>query len=125
MKYLIFLSLVRQWPHFTVHYAHFCLSCPAPGLGSGLSSFIFRTMLKLLAYPVALMTLVSCQRETAATADCIDPSKIKADAMCTMEYAPVCGCNNQTYSNACQATNAGVKAYAQGPCPDTGQPKGQ
>lgn len=71
-------------------------------------------LLSLLLFP---MLLGACQRETAPTADCIDPSKIKQDAMCTMEYAPVCGCNNQTYSNACQATNAGVKTYTQGACP--------
>ncbi|WP_354579820.1 Kazal-type serine protease inhibitor [Hymenobacter sp. UYP22] len=81
-------------------------------------------MHKLLACTVALLSLAGCQRETASSADCIDPSKIKADAMCTMEYAPVCGCNNQTYGNACQATNAGVKTYTKGPCPDAAQPKG-
>ena len=82
-------------------------------------------MRTLLACIATLLSLADCQRETAATTDCIDPSKIKADAVCTMEYAPVCGCNNQTYSNACQATNAGVKTYTQGACPDAGQPKGQ
>ncbi|WP_426490649.1 Kazal-type serine protease inhibitor family protein [Hymenobacter sp. 102] len=74
-------------------------------------------MLRFVASLVLLAATAACQRETPPTTDCIDPSKIKQDAMCTMEYAPVCGCNNQTYSNACQATNAGVKTYTQGACP--------
>lgn len=74
-------------------------------------------MIRLLSWVAPALLLLACQRESAPTADCIDPSKIKQDAMCTMEYAPVCGCNNQTYSNACQATNAGVKTYTQGACP--------
>jgi hypothetical protein len=75
----------------------------------------------LIRPALLLLTLLSaaCARPAAPTAasDCIDPSKIRQDAICTMEYAPVCGCDNKTYSNACQATNAGVKTFAQGPCP--------
>lgn len=48
--------------------------------------------------------------------DCIDSSKIVLDAMCTADYKPVCGCNGETYSNACNAENAGVLAYKPGEC---------
>ncbi|RSK36113.1 Kazal-type serine protease inhibitor family protein [Hymenobacter metallilatus] len=84
-------------------------------------------MLKFASLAASGLLLLACQRETPPTTDCIDPSKIRQDAMCTMEYAPVCGCNNQTYSNACQASNAGVKTFTQGPCPgtETSPPKGQ
>lgn len=37
--------------------------------------------------------------------------------MCTREYAPVCGCDNQTYSNACSANAKGVSVSKEGKCP--------
>lgn len=63
----------------------------------------------------------SCQRPatraTPPTTECIDPAKVNPDGICTMDYNPVCGCNGQTYSNACVAGNAGVRTYTAGPCP--------
>ncbi|MFM7024418.1 MAG: Kazal-type serine protease inhibitor domain-containing protein [Flavobacteriales bacterium] len=48
--------------------------------------------------------------------ECIDESKINPSAFCTMDYAPVCGCNVVTYSNACQAEANGVVSYTPGSC---------
>ncbi|MCE7924283.1 MAG: hypothetical protein DYG98_14655 [Haliscomenobacteraceae bacterium CHB4] len=39
------------------------------------------------------------------------------NCVCTMQYDPVCGCNNKTYSNACVAECAGIKKYTKGECP--------
>ncbi|HSI76332.1 MAG TPA: Kazal-type serine protease inhibitor domain-containing protein [Lunatimonas sp.] len=71
-------------------------------------------------YIMLLLTGFSCEdqilRESPGT--CIDPTKIKTDAVCTADYTPVCGCNGQTYSNSCVAANSGVKTWKAGKCPE-------
>ena len=46
---------------------------------------------------------------------CIE--KIDPACSCMMQYEPVCGCNNKTYSNACVAECSGIKKYTKGECP--------
>ena len=74
----------------------------------------------------ALLCLVAaagsaCQRQPTAsatdTSDCIDPSRVNPNGICTMQYDPVCGCNGITYANACVAQNAGLLSFKPGPCP--------
>ncbi len=40
-----------------------------------------------------------------------------AACICTADFAPVCGANAQTFSNACQASCAGVAVASEGACP--------
>ena len=42
------------------------------------------------------------------------PQEIK-NCICVKMWMPVCGTNNKTYGNSCEADCAGVK-YKQGPC---------
>ena len=72
-------------------------------------------MKKLLAISLLLGFIFSCQKKDLD--DCVDTSLIKDDAFCTMDYNPVCGCDGETYANACIAKyHHGVTRYSNGPC---------
>lgn len=65
--------------------------------------------------------LALCASGVLALASCCSANKCvenpKPDCVCTMQYDPVCGCNNKTYSNACAAECADIKKYQKGECP--------
>jgi hypothetical protein len=67
-------------------------------------------MKHILAFLFALGSLVS-------SAQCIDPSLINLNVLCPAVWAPVCGCDGNTYSNTCEATNyGGVTSWTDGEC---------
>lgn len=47
-------------------------------------------------------------------ADCL--TEPTPDVVCTMQYMPVCGCDDKTYGNACVASVAGVLTWTEGAC---------
>ena len=59
----------------------------------------------------------SCLQDTTVFIECIDSTLIDLNAICPTVFLPVCGCNNITYVNACEAVNyGGVLTYTDGAC---------
>jgi len=72
-------------------------------------------MKKFIIYVCTLVLFLSigtsCNKEDEA---CIE--NIKEDCMCITIYQPVCGCNGNTYGNACVAECSGITEFTLGAC---------
>jgi len=51
---------------------------------------------------------------TVVNTDCL--TEPMPDTVCTMDYTPVCGCDDKTYSNACVSSASGVLSWTTGAC---------
>ncbi|MFN0032522.1 MAG: Kazal-type serine protease inhibitor domain-containing protein [Flavobacteriales bacterium] len=73
---------------------------------------------------ILCITALICTASISKAQDCVDLSLINPNAICPLIWAPVCGCDNVTYSNDCVAVNTGgVTSWTDGECPTTDAPQ--
>ena len=59
---------------------------------------------------------VKANEEITVDKDCVEKSEKEYPIPCPDLFAPVCGCNQITYNNSCEAERAGVKQWEEGAC---------
>lgn len=57
-----------------------------------------------------------CRGINAFETGCFSPGMVGNTLECGNEFAPVCGCNGETYQNECIAMRSGLLAWWSGPC---------
>ncbi|MEY2937829.1 MAG: hypothetical protein RL062_418, partial [Bacteroidota bacterium] len=59
----------------------------------------------------------ACMQDTVIIIPCIQDSLINFAVDCIPDYIPVCGCDDHTYWNACEAEfHFGISSWTPGPC---------
>ncbi len=62
-------------------------------------------------------SIAECDAACFGSQECVDPSQIDMSIGCTNIWLPVCGCDNVTYGNECEAVNwGGVTSWTEGEC---------
>jgi hypothetical protein len=65
-----------------------------------------------------LLICTACSHTPTVNPEAIDcvVSPPEQPVACTMQWDPVCGCDGNTYGNACMARGAGVPSSTPGTC---------
>jgi len=70
-------------------------------------------ILTIVSVLFMVIAFSACNKKRTAT-NCSE--KVKDECICTQVYEPVCGCNNITYSNECEAQCHGISDFTAGAC---------
>lgn len=63
------------------------------------------------AFFTDMISCVSCDQSA-----CFNPQQVDPNGVCDGMFLPVCGCDSVTYSNNCEAINAGITNWTEGEC---------
>jgi hypothetical protein len=81
-----------------------------------IGSILLATIMSILMFSCNKRT---CQSTPVIGNCCVDYSRISDSASCFAVYDPVCGCDDVTYGNSCEAIfSGGVTSYVAGECCD-------
>lgn len=69
-----------------------------------------------MIFATTMIFMLSCGGNDQGKKKCINPAQINPEGVCTQHYNPVCGCNDKTYGNICEAERAGVTSWTKGEC---------
>ncbi len=73
--------------------------------------------MKKLRLLLFIPLVFNCSDDEDVPNICIDETLISSDIACPTVVDPVCGCDENTYNNGCEAFNwYGVIAHEDGPC---------
>jgi len=67
-----------------------------------------------ISFFLFVLLFIGCDDEDSSSPCQI--SEKDEDMVCIEIYQPVCGCNNETYSNSCYAGRDGVTSWSEGEC---------